>query len=147
VGPSGCRYRALALRHGGAGLAVIHGWHVEPAGASPGMPPPDLDDFRPQQRDLYVPSDRTGFWQAAIRAPDDPVYQPMRARVEAGERVMVDVLYGDYEGNQRSIARFGLATTGGQREGDYSERADVLRYWDLAGLGGRQDPRGGPPRV
>lgn len=139
-------YMALALRNGGAGLAVIHGWHVVAEGANAVMPAPELRDFRPQLRDLYVPPEQTGFWQAAIRDREDPFYGPMRARVEAGERVMVDVLYSDYEGNQRSIARFGLATTRGEREGDYSERAEILRYWDLEGYGGRQDPSGGPPR-
>lgn len=138
-------YMALALRNGGAGLAVIHGWHVEAAGARAGMPMPALEDFRPQQRDLYVPADQTGFWQAAIRDAEDPFYGPVRERMRAGERVMVDVLYGDYEGNQRSIARFGLSTTQAPREGDYSERAEILRYWDLEGIGGRQHPTGGPP--
>jgi hypothetical protein len=137
-------YMALSLRNGGAGLAVIHGWHVEAAGANAGMPRPDLADFRPQQRDLYVPADQTGFWQAAIRDREDPFYEPMRARVQTGDRVMVDVLYGDYEGNQRSIARFSLATSRGAHEGDYSQRVEILRYWDLDGLGGRQDPGGGP---
>ncbi|HWD66275.1 MAG TPA: hypothetical protein VG405_14005 [Solirubrobacteraceae bacterium] len=138
-------YMALALRNGGAGLAVIHGWHVVAEGASPTMPKPRLEDFRPQQRDLYVPADQTGFWQARIRGEDDPFFGPMRERVEAGERVMVDVLYGDYEGAQRSIARFGLSTTQAPREGDYSERAEILRYWDLEGIGGRQNPTGGSP--
>lgn len=138
-------YMALALRNGGSGLAVIHGWHVVAESASASMPMPDLNDFRPQQRDLYVPADQTGFWQARLRDPDDPAYAPMRARVEAGERVLIDVLYGDYEGSQRAIARFGLASTSGPRDGDYSERAEVVRYWDLEGAGGRQNPTGGAP--
>lgn len=137
-------YMALALRNGGAGLAVIHGWHVEPADAAARMPMPELSEFRPQWRDLYVPADQTGFWQASIRDRDDPVYQAIRARLEAGHRVMVDVLYSDYEGAQRSIARFSLGTRRrGEGEGDGSERAEILRYWDLEGLGGRQDPSGG----
>ncbi len=138
-------YMALALRNGGAGLAVIHGWHVVAASSSASMPQPELSEFRAQQRDLYVPADQTGFWQAAIRDPGDPVYGPMRAAVEARERVMVDVLYGDYEGLQRTIARFGLATTREPHGDDYTERADILRYWDLEGSGGRRTPSGERP--
>jgi hypothetical protein len=137
-------YMALALRNGGAGIAVIHGWHVVAESSTLEMPMPEPSEFRPQLRDLYVPAEQTGFWQGAIRDRSDPDYDAMRVRVESGERVMVDLLYGDYEGHQRAIARFGLATTHGQREDDYSERADILRYWDLDGLGGRQSPSGGP---
>ncbi len=138
-------YMALSLRNGGAGLAVIHGWHVAAGGAQARMPMPEVSAFRPQQRDLYVPADQTGFWQAAIRDHDDPDYGPMRRAVEDGERVMIDVLYGDYEGGQRAVARFGVATSKASRgEDGYSERAEILRYWDLEGLGGRRTPTGEP---
>lgn len=138
-------YMALSLRNGGAGLAVIHGWHVVTGGAHAGMPRPDVSAFRPQQRDLYVPAEQTGFWQAAIRDPDDPDYEPMRQAVEHEERVMIDVLYGDYEGGQRAVARFGVATSKASRGQDgYSERAEILRYWDLEGVGGRRSPTGEP---
>jgi hypothetical protein len=30
--------------------------------------------FRRQSRDLYIPVDDIGFWQAAYRDPDDPEY-------------------------------------------------------------------------
>lgn len=140
-------YMALALRNGGAGLAVIHGWHIVAASAASGMPMPELSEFRPQLRDLYVPADQTGFWQAAIRDRNDPVYRAIHDRVRAGERVMVDVLYSDYEGMQRTIARFSLATRPEHQEGESTDRAEILRYWDLEGLGGRQDPSGGPPTV
>jgi hypothetical protein len=136
---------ALSRRNGGAGLAVIHGWHVAAGGAHARMPMPEVSAFRPQQRDLSVPADQTGFWQAAIRDHDDPDYGPMRRAVEHGERVMIDVLYGDYEGGQRAVARFGVATSKASRGEDaYSGRAEILRYWDLEGLGGRRTPTGEP---
>ena len=58
---------------------------------------------------------------------------------------MVDLLYGDHEGGQRTIARFGI-TDWPEVEG---ERAEVLRYWNVdrddrgepAGAGAR------PPRL
>ena len=135
-------YMALALRNGGSGLAVIHGWHVLAENASLGMPPPAIEEFRPQQRDLYIPADQTGFWQARIRERDDPAHGPMRARVESGERVMIDVLYGDYEGQQRTIARFSMIGGLTQDSDDPSQRAEVIRYWDVDGTGGRRDPSG-----
>lgn len=138
-------YMALSLRNGGAGLAVIHGWHVGAGGAHPSMPMPEVSEFRAQQRDLYVPAEQTGFWQAAIRKHDDPDYERIRQAVENEERLMIDVLYGDYEGGQRAIARFGVATSrASKREEGYSERAEILRYWDLEGLGGRRTPTGEP---
>jgi hypothetical protein len=47
--------------------------------------------------------------------------------------VLVDVLYGDYEGGQRTIARFGLARHGAGE----AYRAEVVRYWNVDG----EDPR------
>lgn len=136
-------YMAISLRNGGAGLAVIHGWHVVPHPSSMGMPQPDIEDFRPQQRDLYVPADQTGFWQAAIRQREDPDHRAMSDAARRGDRVMVDILYSDYEGGQRAIARFGVVAARGPRDEEFSERCEVLRYWDLEGLGGRPDRAAG----
>jgi hypothetical protein len=59
--------------------------------------------------------------------------------------VLVDVLYGDYEGIQRTIARFGLASGLERQEREHSERAEILRYWDVNGSCGRVDPTGTRP--
>jgi hypothetical protein len=48
-------------------------------------------------------------------------------------RVVVDLLFGDHEGGQRTIARFGISDWP-DVEG---ERAEVLRYWNVD----RDDPR------
>src|SRR5436305_4351641 len=56
-------YMAIALRNGGAGLAVIHGWQVQIAEGATAGQRPDIDGFRRQLRDLYIPSGATGFWQ------------------------------------------------------------------------------------
>ena len=48
-------YMAIALRNGGTGLAVIHGWNIEVAERISERSQPSLDDFRRQQRDLYIP--------------------------------------------------------------------------------------------
>jgi hypothetical protein len=46
---------------------------------------------------------------------------------------MVDILYGDHEGGQRTIGRFAVSEWP-RVEG---ERADVVRYWHVD----RSDPR------
>jgi hypothetical protein len=125
-------YMAIGLRNGGAGLAVIHGWRVE-ARARTDSVMPDLDGFRRQIRDLYIPDGETGYWQGAIRDPADPDHAALREATVAGSRVLIDILYGDYEGGQRSIARFGVASSARvDPEGD-SERAEAVRYWNVDG--------------
>jgi hypothetical protein len=125
-------YMAIALRNGGAGLAVIHGWRVELTERT-NSAAPALSEFRRQQRDLYIPAAETGFWQGAIRDSADPDRERVRAGVGQGERIMVDLLYGDHEGGQRTIARFAISPWL-DVEG---ERAEVLRYWNVD----RDDPR------
>jgi hypothetical protein len=125
-------YIAIGLRNGGSGLAVIHGWRVEVADRT-GHVAPDVSDFRHQQRDLYIPAGDTGFWQGAIRERDDKDYDSLRAAAQRGARVQVDLLYGDYEGGQRTISRFGISSSSA---GD-GRRAEVVRYWNVD----RDDPR------
>src|SRR6202011_4235930 len=74
----------MSLRNVGSGIAVLHGWRVDVTDAfnprasieemqsAATMIRPDPAVFRPQSRDLYSPPGDTSFWQAAIRAPDDP---------------------------------------------------------------------------
>jgi hypothetical protein len=127
-------YMAIALRNGGTGLAVIHGWRVEVmARPAPDMPRPDPERFRRQMLDLYIPAGDIGFWLGAIRDRNDPEYEHVRSAAENGQRVMVDLLYGDYEGRQRTITRFGVSPWP-EIEG---ERAEVIRYWNVD----RDDPR------
>jgi hypothetical protein len=59
-----------------------------------------------QSRDMYIPVDDTGFWQAAIRDPADPRYEMARKVVESRGEWFVDLLYGDHDGGQRTISRF-----------------------------------------
>jgi hypothetical protein len=129
---NGNAYLAIALRNGGSGLAVIHGWRVElRVEGLATAPAPDPGDFRRQQRDLYIPAGDTGYWQGAIRDQDDPAIAHVRQARRDGQRVIVDLLYGDHEGGQRTIARFGVLAN------DAGFGADVLRYWNVDG----EDPR------
>lgn len=121
-------YMAIGIRNGGNGLAVIHAWRPE---VRPGMHPEDtapaLEDFRRQSRDLFIPADYPGFWQGAIRDTDDADYKSLHDAYESGDRVVVDLLYGDAEGGQRTIARFTVSSRNGV-DGEHP-RADVVRYW------------------
>jgi hypothetical protein len=124
-------YMGVGLRNGGAGLAVIHSWRVQVRERSDSVRP-DLDDFQRQQRDLYIPANGMGFWQGAIRDPADPTAATVRDAVQRGARLLIDILYGDYEGGQRVIARFGVGP-----DDDGVHRAEVVRYWNVD----REDPR------
>jgi hypothetical protein len=119
-------YLAIALRNGGAGIAVIHGWYTAVRERMNEEPPP-VEQFRRQQLDLYIPAGETGLWYGAIREFDDPTRAAVRTAAEQGERVAVDILYGDHEGGQRTISRF-VVSDWPEVEG---ERAQVLRHWSV----------------
>jgi hypothetical protein len=125
-------YMAIALRNAGLGLAVIHGW-IAAVRDQLDFEAPDLEQFRPQQRDLYIPPGETGFWQGAIRQAEDPSYPALSAAAQNHDRVMIDILYGDHEGGQRTVTRFSVADWP-RVEG---ERADLLRIWNID----RDEPR------
>ena len=143
---NGVIYMAMSLQNVGTGIAVILGWRVDTgqiinpnssyeemlAGAQ--MIRPDPAAFRPQTRDLYSPPNDLSYWQAAIRTADDPD----RARVEAAmtgtDPLLIDLLYGDQEGGQRTISRFSIAR--------YDDRGDewfpaAVSHWYLD----REGPR------
>jgi hypothetical protein len=133
----GVIYLAIPLRNAGTGVAHLEGYRLDPESADRvqsdpfgparhrrGEPPPDPTTFAPQQRDLYIPPDDTGFWQAALRDPTDELY---RASVDAQRtrgRVIVDILYGDLEDSQPAITRFVLLP--GR---DSTWRCDATHHW------------------
>jgi hypothetical protein len=93
---------------------------------------PDPDAFRRLTRDIYVPAGDTGFWQGAIRDPNDPLFGAAGDAATAAKSVTVDLLYGDHKGGQRMISRFLLTPVP-----DGSDLAAVGRHWNLD----RPDPR------
>ena len=123
---------AIPLRNVGSGLGVLHGWHVSLGGRVGGDARDHVDEFRQQQRDLYVAPGDTGYWQGAVRDEDDAFMEPARTAVRERERLTIDLLYGDHEGGQRTISRFILAPGEGS-----AWPARVLRHWSLEGF----DPR------
>jgi hypothetical protein len=139
-------YLGLGVRNGGNGLAVIHGWRAR-ARHDPGTPgagrsaeEPDLDEFRAQQLDIHIPAGDSGFWQGAMRDPAMPGYDEVRRSLQRGGGVEVDLLYGDHEGGQRTIARFVIAPWPSDDDRPAMAnpmRAIVIRYWAIDGQGPR----------
>jgi hypothetical protein len=109
----GAVYLVISVRNVGTGLAVMHGWHVEVTGQPPQTHPP-LEDLTTQTRDIYVASGDIGFWQGALRDPATAQFKAVAAAVEAGDPMMLSILYGDWEGGQRVISLFALRRANGK---------------------------------
>jgi hypothetical protein len=136
IGPE-AMYFALAVRNGGNGLAVIHGWHVSPRrdGQGAGEDPSDEDAFHRQQIDLYIPAGDSGYWLGALRDPKEPGYDEVRAAAKADQAIQIDLMYGDHEGGQRQIARYVVSSW---PDADIEGlRAIVVRYWSIDGTNPR----------
>jgi hypothetical protein len=126
-------YLAMSLHNAGSGVAVIHGWRFYPQRATDmGTTHPPPDTFRLQGRDLYIPVNDTGFWQAAFRDHDDPEFTAALEAIRSRMPVTVDLLYGDQQGGQRVITRFSVSP----RDDNYW-MPSVIRYWNVD----RPDPR------
>ncbi len=129
-------YLAMAIRNGGSGLAVVHGWRVQPRDDAHDDRP-ELDEFHRQQLDLYIPAGDSGYWLGALRDPNEDGYAAVRRAVIGEGHLALDLLYGDYEGGQRAIARFVLGPWLDDGEHTEGRRAIVIRYWNVD----RDDPR------
>ena len=137
---AGVIYLALQLRNGGAGVAHLEGYRLEPEPAQSviedprgiarhrrGDPAPDPSTFIEQQRDLYIAAGDLGFWQAALRDPAVELYATMSRAITSLGRVTIDLLYGDIEGGQSTITRFVLLPSQSDKW-----RCDVTHHWLLA---------------
>jgi hypothetical protein len=126
-------YFAMSVRNAGAGIAVLHGWYLYPerrTSASEG--PPALEAFHRLTRDIYVPAGDLGFWQGVFRDPSEPGFAEAAAAVREHRAMTVDVLYGDHEGGQRTITRFGFMP---RDDGEWLLAG--ARHWNVD----RDDPR------
>jgi hypothetical protein len=132
----GVAYLAASLRNVGQGIAVIQGWRLEPwldfsDPRSRQMTRPDVELFRQQSRDLYVPAGDVSFWQAAIREGQDPDCPDVMKAIHEPLNLLIDLLYSDHEGGQRTITRFLFDVRG------ETWLCSVVRHWNLD----RPDPR------
>jgi hypothetical protein len=132
LGPAdGVVYLAIPLRNAGPGIGVIIGWILYPEWRH-GDARPGLADFTRNTRDLYIPPGDVGFWQGALRDPEDPRYPDARKTIESRQPWTVDLLYSDHEGGQRWITRF----TAFARDDD-GWIVSSARHWNVTG----GDPR------
>jgi hypothetical protein len=76
-------------------------------------------------RDQYIPGGDIGVWQGALRDPDDPLYATLTAATAEQRRFLLDLLYTDQVGGQRTISRFGLLP------GDDGWLTAAARHWYL----------------
>jgi hypothetical protein len=120
----GVLYLAISVRNVGPGIALLHAWH--PVADRVRDEPIDPADFRRLTIDLYVAGGGVGYWEGAIREPDDPARSFVEACVERREAFAIDLLYGDQAGGQRTVSRFSVLPTGDG--GWYSQAA---RHWSL----------------
>lgn len=128
-------YLAISLRNAGSGIAVAIGWAVHPDIALADVPHLEPEQFHRQTRDLYIAPNDIGFWQGAIRDAADPDYVALRKRVEAAEQFTIELLYGDNEGGQRTITRFGMVPY--RTDATVQWFPNVALHWNLD----RPDPR------
>ena len=122
----GVVYLAIALRNVGSGIAVLHGWYPILDVRSAPDEHPAVEDFRRLTRDLYIAPGEIGFWQGALRDPQEQMFVDLRDALSEPRRFSVDVLYGDHELGQRSITRFLLTP----REGS-QWLVSVSRHWNV----------------
>jgi hypothetical protein len=127
----GVVYLSMSLRNVGSGIGVLLGWHVWPE-ITPGarQPPVAAEEFRTQTRDLYIPAGGIGLWQGALRDDSEELHGRMIAITRERTSFLIDLLYADHTGGQRSISRFSVVPM--QEE---NWLCSVTRHWDLDGQG------------
>jgi hypothetical protein len=128
-------YPAMSLRNVGAGIAVLQGWHPT-AEPRPDQPHTELDQFRRQVRNLYIPAGGIGFWQGAVRDGDDIFYAGLVAAIQERRRFAVELLYSDHEGGQRTVSLFSVTPRDARDDPDHW-MCSVARHWNID----RPDPR------
>ena len=128
-------YLAISLRNVGSGLAVPIGWHLMEGTQNAAVGHSEPGEFRAQTRDLYVAPGDVGFWQAAIRDRNDPDHSWLCRSITDAQAFTIDLLYGDNEGGQRTMTRFGMIPL--QVAEQTRWYPSTARHWNLD----RPDPR------
>lgn len=127
-------YLGIPVRNVGSGIAVLHGWTFFAAERVGSQLPEhrDPDEFTPLNIDLYIPVGLVGYWQGAFRDPESDEFAEARDAIERRMALIVDVLYGDHEGGQRTITRFAIRPRDGEKWSVIS-----AHHWNID----RDDPR------
>lgn len=114
------------------GIAVLDRWDFRVYREGEERAHRDPTTFRRLTRDIFVAPGDIGVWQGAFRDPEEPVFSEARTAIEQRQRLMIDVLYTDHEGGQRTITRWGLTP---HESGAWLPT--VTAHWNLD----RDDPR------
>jgi hypothetical protein len=101
-------YLAFSVRNVGAGIGIIQGWFPTPQRLIGSDGHPAVEGFRPQTRSLYVPPGGVGFWQGALRDPDEPLYAEFAKAAANRTPITIDLLYTDMNGGQQTITRMAV---------------------------------------
>jgi hypothetical protein len=125
-------YLAMTIRNAGSGVALLHGYDLRPDLVFVNAEHGDPDQFRRLTIDLYIAAGDSGYWEGAVRDPEDPVREDLAKAIAEREPFSVDLLYGDQEGGQRTITRFTVLPGGD--DGWYCQAS---RHWNID----RPDPR------
>jgi hypothetical protein len=121
-------YLGISLRNVGTGMGILHGWRIRTGIERPPLVRPELADFRPQTRDLYISPADMGFWEGALRDPAEPLFGEVAAAIQAEDSLSIDLLYGDFQGGQRVITRFRvLPSPWAERDPSYRPGAQANR--------------------
>jgi hypothetical protein len=132
-------YLVMSLRNVGAGIGVCQAWAVsamQPTAVRQHLPE---SEFRPQTRDLYIPAGDLGMWQGAVRDPDEAAYVEIADAIDAVEPILVELLYSDQVGEQRTITRFALVPYTVQDTAEVTWNVAVVRHWFLDRDGPRSE--------
>jgi len=124
-------YFGISLRNAGSGIAVLDGWAMITGDVRVRDHKP-LESFTRLTRDLYLGAGTLGYWQGSFRDPTSEGSIEARRVIEAQEGFGIEILYGDEEGGQRRISRFGVLP-----RDDGSWLAEAGRHWNVDGA----DPR------
>lgn len=133
-------YLAIPLRNVGTGLAVLQGYDVIVGDFVQGTfqaPKPGvldrqerhygpIENFRDQQRDIYIAPGDSEYWHAAVRDPSENIHAELKAALAERESISIDLLYGDHEGGQHAVSRFVMLPTD-----DGRWLANVVFHWTI----------------
>jgi hypothetical protein len=123
-------YLAVSVRNVGSGLAVLHGWAVQ-VGLTTERSHPPLEDFTTQNLDIYVAPGDNGLWLSALRDPAADIFTAVADAFKAGDPLVINLFYGDFEGGQRVITQITV------RHANERWLAQATRHFNVD----RPDPR------
>jgi hypothetical protein len=123
----GVVYLGMSLRNFGSGIGVLIGWYAWPSIEDSRRPHASPEQFRAQGRDLLIPAGGIGLWQGALRDDSEELHGAIARAATAREGILVDLMYADHMGGQRSITRFAITPAGEDRRW----LCGAGRHWQL----------------